>query len=82
MSVRTPDPMFTGDAVGVTPMVSFVSVLLWSLVLGPLGALLALIAGVGRTSLAMARNRDLPSALSSRRGVPLNWRLAVKGIQK
>ena len=35
-------PKFTGDAVGVTPMVSFVSVLLWSLVLGPLGALLAL----------------------------------------
>lgn len=35
-------PKFTGDAVGVTPLVSFVSVLLWSLVLGPLGALLAL----------------------------------------
>lgn len=35
-------PKFTGDAVGVTPLVSFVSVILWSLVLGPLGALLAL----------------------------------------
>lgn len=35
-------PKFTGDAVGVTPTVSFVSVLLWAVVLGPLGALLAL----------------------------------------
>ena len=30
-----------------------------------LGALLALLAGVGRTTLAMARERDLPSALAS-----------------
>lgn len=30
-----------------------------------LGALLALIAGIGRTSLAMARNRDLPAWLSA-----------------
>lgn len=30
-----------------------------------LGALLALVAGVGRTSLAMARNRDLPTWLSA-----------------
>lgn len=30
-----------------------------------LGALLALVAGVGRTSLAMARNRDLPSWLAA-----------------
>ncbi|MDO5617220.1 AI-2E family transporter [Kocuria sp.] len=35
-------PKFTGDAVGVTPTVSFISVLLWAAVLGPLGALLAL----------------------------------------
>jgi APA family basic amino acid/polyamine antiporter len=33
--------------------------------LAGLGALLALIAGIGRTSLAMARNRDLPRWLSS-----------------
>ncbi|WP_434994499.1 APC family permease [Arthrobacter sp. Ld5] len=41
--------------------------------LASLGALLALIAGVGRTSLAMARNRDLPpvlSRISTRFGVP------------
>jgi APA family basic amino acid/polyamine antiporter len=33
--------------------------------LASLGALLALIAGVGRTSLAMARNRDLPAWLAA-----------------
>lgn len=41
--------------------------------LASLGALLALIAGVGRTSLAMARRRDLPRALariSARYSVP------------
>ena len=41
--------------------------------LASLGALLALIAGVGRTSLAMARARDLPmvlSRISTRFGVP------------
>lgn len=39
---------------------------------GTLGALLALIAGISRTSLAMARNSDLPGYLRSvsRRGVP------------
>lgn len=35
-------PKFTGDAIGVTPTISFLSVLLWAAVLGPLGALLAL----------------------------------------
>ncbi|NNG19507.1 AI-2E family transporter [Naumannella sp. ID2617S] len=35
-------PKFTGDAVGLTPSVVFVSLLIWALVLGPLGALLAL----------------------------------------
>nr|WP_225954342.1 APC family permease [Kibdelosporangium phytohabitans] len=34
-------------------------------VAGSLGALLALIAGVGRTAMAMARNRDLPPFLSA-----------------
>jgi len=33
-------------------------------IVASLGALLALIAGIGRTSLAMARNRDLPAWLS------------------
>ncbi|MHA7238869.1 APC family permease [Arthrobacter sp. TMS1-12-1] len=40
------------------------TVLIVAAALASLGALLALIAGVGRTSLAMARNRDLPSVLS------------------
>lgn len=35
-------PKFNGDAVGVTALVAFLSLLLWSSVIGPLGALLAL----------------------------------------
>ncbi len=35
-------PKVTGDAVGVTSTVSFLSLLVWAVVLGPLGALLAL----------------------------------------
>ncbi len=35
-------PKFTGDAVGVTPTVSFLSLLLWAWVFGALGALIAL----------------------------------------
>uniref|UniRef100_A0A5Q5CDG3 Amino acid/polyamine/organocation transporter, APC superfamily n=1 Tax=Mycobacterium sp. (strain JLS) TaxID=164757 RepID=A0A5Q5CDG3_MYCSJ len=49
-------------------------------VLAALGALLALIAGVGRTSLAMARHRDLPvwlSAVHPRYQVPHHAELAL-----
>ncbi len=35
-------PKFNGDAVGVTALVSFLSLLVWSTVLGPIGALLGL----------------------------------------
>lgn len=35
-------PKITGDAVGVTASVSFLSLLVWSFILGPLGALLAI----------------------------------------
>ncbi len=35
-------PKITGDAVGVTASVSFISLLVWAFILGPLGALLAL----------------------------------------
>jgi APA family basic amino acid/polyamine antiporter len=45
-----------------------------------LGALLALLAGVGRTTLAMARERDLPGALASvdaRHQVPDRAQLAI-----
>jgi APA family basic amino acid/polyamine antiporter len=48
-----------------------------------LGSLLALIAGIGRTTLAMARNGDLPSGLAdveSRRQVPARAELAVAGV--
>jgi APA family basic amino acid/polyamine antiporter len=48
-----------------------------------LGALLALIAGVGRTGLAMARNRDLPAWLDSvhpRHRVPDHAELAVAAV--
>ncbi len=45
-----------------------------------LGALLALIAGIGRTTLAMARNGDLPRALAAvdeRHSVPARAELAI-----
>lgn len=48
-----------------------------------LGALLALIAGIGRTSLAMARNRDLPSwvaAVHPRFHVPHHAELALAAV--
>ncbi|KAB1645178.1 AI-2E family transporter [Gulosibacter chungangensis] len=35
-------PKFAGEAVGVTPTVSFLSLLVWAFALGPIGALLAL----------------------------------------
>ena len=34
-------PKFTGDAVGLTPTVTFLSLVFWSAVAGPLGAILA-----------------------------------------
>jgi basic amino acid/polyamine antiporter, APA family len=48
-----------------------------------LGALLALLAGVGRTTLAMARNRDLPARLAAVdrvHGVPHVAQVAIGGI--
>lgn len=49
-------------AAGATPLVPIVAV---GGALSSLGALLALIAGIGRTTLAMARHRDLPSWLAA-----------------
>jgi basic amino acid/polyamine antiporter, APA family len=49
-------------------------------IVASLGALLALIAGVGRTALAMARNRDLPrwlASVSERHRVPDHAELAL-----
>jgi len=34
-------PRFTGDAVGITSTITFLSLIVWALILGPLGALLA-----------------------------------------
>ncbi len=48
-----------------------------------LGALLALVAGVGRTTLAMARNRDLPgwlAAVHPRFAVPHHAEVAVAAV--
>ena len=48
-----------------------------------LGSLLALIAGIGRTALAMARNGDLPrglAAVDARHQVPARAELAVAGV--
>ena len=48
-----------------------------------LGSLLALIAGIGRTTLAMARNGDLPrglAAVEARRQVPARAELAVGAV--
>lgn len=50
---------------------------------GALGALLALVAGIGRTALAMAREGDLPRALavvSARHHVPARAELAVGAV--
>jgi len=35
-------PKFTGDAVGITPTMAVLSLLIWSYILGPLGAILAI----------------------------------------
>ena len=35
-------PRFTGDAVGISPTVAFLSLIFWAFVIGPLGALLAI----------------------------------------
>ena len=52
-------------------------------VVASLGALLALLAGVARTALAMGRNRDLPSRLAAvdpRRSVPVVAQIAVAAV--
>ena len=64
-------------AVGATGLVP---VLAAGGALASLGALLALIAGLGRTTLAMARNRDLPSwlaAVHQRHRVPHHAEIAL-----
>jgi len=68
------------DAVGAAWAVPVVRV---GAAVASLGALLALIAGIGRTGLAMARNRDLPRWLDSvhpRHRVPDHAEIAVAAV--
>ena len=59
----TPTPLATAVAGGVAPWLA--PVVRIGGALASLGALLALVAGVGRTTLAMAREGDLPRPLAS-----------------
>ncbi|UXM92869.1 APC family permease [Paenarthrobacter sp. JL.01a] len=59
----TPTPL--ADAVGAGSMAWAAPVVRIGAAVASLGALLALVAGLGRTSLAMAREQDLPSWLSA-----------------
>nr|WP_272954913.1 APC family permease [Kribbella shirazensis] len=82
--LRTGDPASTTaplaaavDGVGAAWAVPVVRI---GAALASLGALLALIAGIGRTTLAMARNRDLPTWLAAvhpRYQVPHHAELAL-----
>jgi APA family basic amino acid/polyamine antiporter len=77
----SPTPLVTAaDAVGAVWAESVVRV---GAAIASLGALLALIAGVGRTTFAMARNGDLPRPLASvnpRFGVPDRAELVIGAI--
>ena len=74
----SPDPLAAAvDAAGAAFAVPVVRI---GAALASLGALLALIAGIGRTSLAMARERDLPrwlAAVHPRFGVPHHAEVAL-----
>lgn len=71
------------DAVRVAGAPRLAPVVRAAAALAALGSLLALILGVSRTSLAMARDRHLPYALAAvdpRRSVPLRAELAVGAV--
>lgn len=77
----SPAPL--AEAVRAAGAPALVPVVRISAAVASLGALLALIAGIGRTSLAMARNRDLPSwlaAVHSRYRVPHHAEAALAVI--
>lgn len=82
-----------GDAIGsASPLADLVARAGWggaepvariAAATASLGALLALLSGIGRTALAMAREHDLPTALAAvddRRHVPLRAQLAAGGV--
>ncbi|TCC20462.1 APC family permease [Kribbella speibonae] len=85
--LRTGDPASTtaplASAVDGVGAVWAVPVVRIGAALASLGALLALIAGIGRTTLAMARNRDLPTWLAAvhpRYQVPHHAELALAAV--
>jgi len=68
------------DVVRASGAPGLVPVVAGAAALAALGSLLALVAGIGRTALAMAREGDLPRALAAvhaRRGVPHRATLAI-----
>ncbi len=70
-------------ALSHTALASFSPVLRLVASLACLGVLVALIAGISRTLLAMSRNRDMPtyfSTLSAERNIPVRAELAVAGV--
>ena len=71
------------DAVAASPLHAFAPVVQFGSAAACLGALLALITGVGRTTLAMARERDLPPVLARVGGghaVPFVAELTVAAV--
>lgn len=77
----TPTPL--ADAVGAGSMAWAAPVVRIGAAVASLGALLALIAGLGRTSLAMAREHDLPpwlSAVHPRYKVPHRAELTIGAV--
>ncbi|HET8588985.1 MAG TPA: APC family permease [Nakamurella sp.] len=78
---RTNSPLTAAvDAVGASWASPIVRI---GAVIAATGSLLALVAGVGRTSLAMARNRDLPATLAAvhpRFAVPHRAELLVAAV--
>jgi len=71
------------DAVAASPLHGFAPVVQFGSAAACLGALLALITGVGRTTLAMARERDLPPVLARVGGghaVPFVAELTVAAV--
>ncbi|MEZ0340298.1 APC family permease [Mycobacterium sp. pV006] len=70
-------------AVSATSVPEFGVVVTLGAAVGALGALLALLLGVSRTTLAMARDRHLPSALAqvdARHGSPQRAQLVIGGV--
>jgi predicted PurR-regulated permease PerM len=82
-------PKFTGESVGVTPFISFLSLLFWYWVLGALGALLALPATlllkaflVDADPKARWVNNLIASDLRTGAGLPIGRRSAASAVRR